>query len=330
VTIRLIANGLLTPRMTNAIEVDELKKVYRANNPVRALDGVSFSVAPGSIAGLLGPNGAGKSTLVKILSTIAPATSGRAAVLGIDVARHPLAARQQMAVVLQQTAAETLLTVRDNLLIYARLHGIHSREAMSRMHALADDFDLNERLRDTVQELSIGTKRRIQVAKIFMLDSPVIILDEATTGMDPLMKRRVINRIRAEVRNGRSVLLTTHVLSEAEELCDTIMIIDHGRMLASGTLSELRRISHQMFRVSLSFTDAGDIANRLQALKPVELKLDGRAAEMLFRGDEASLLAGLAEISRSTPIQQFEVRGPNLEEIFVALVKDSSDARKRA
>ncbi len=173
-----------------------------------------------------------------------------------------------------------------------------------------------------MQDLSIGTKRRIQVAKIFLLDSPLIILDEATTGMGPLMKRRVIERIRAEARKGRTVLLTTHVLSEAEELCDEIMIIDRGRMLASGTLAELRKLSQQTFHVTLTFAER-DGVERLRALDPLELKVDGRQAEMLFRGDEAGLLAGLAEISRATPIQQFEVRGPNLEEIFVALVEDA-------
>jgi len=224
--------------------------------------------------------------------------------------------------VLQQTAAETLLNIRDNLLIYAYLHGLEAREANKRMHAVAEEFDLADRLHDTVQDLSIGTKRRIQVAKIFMLDAPLIVLDEATTGMDPLMKRRVIDRIRAEVRNGRTVLLTTHVLSEAEELCDEIAIIDRGRMRASGTLAELRKLSQQTFRVTLTFAES-DGVDRLRTLGPLELKVEGRQVEMLFRGDEAGLLAGLAEISRATPIHQFEVRGPNLEEIFVALVKDA-------
>ncbi|MGH9880863.1 MAG: ABC transporter ATP-binding protein, partial [Pyrinomonadaceae bacterium] len=177
----------------SAIEVDDLRKIYRSNtgDSVHALDGVSFQVPRGHIYGLLGPNGAGKSTLVKILSTITSPTSGRAAVLGFDVVLQPLETRRQMAVVLQHTAAENLLTVRDNLLIYAYLHGVGSRAARQRLQEVAEEFELGERLRDTVQELSLGTKRRIQVAKIFMLDSPVIILDEATTGMDPLVKRRM-------------------------------------------------------------------------------------------------------------------------------------------
>ncbi len=312
--------------MTNAIEVVDIHKTYQAKNGevVHALNGISFQVPQGKIYGLLGPNGAGKSTLVKILSTITPLSSGRASVMGFDVTQQPLAVREKLAVVLQQTATENLLTVRDNLLIYAYLHGVKPTEARQRLDDVVEEFELGERLRDTVQELSLGTKRRIQVAKIFMLEAPLIILDEATTGMDPLMKRRVMDRLRAEARNGRTILLTTQVLSEAEELCESIMILDHGREMASGSLRELRTLSTHMFRVSLVFADAnGDLTGRLQALNPVELQVDGNAAEMVFHGEESSLLGKLAEISRETPILQFEVRGPTLEEVFIALMKET-------
>lgn len=313
--------------MTNAIEVEDVHKIYRGNNGelVRALDGISFHVPQGRIYGLLGPNGAGKSTLVKILSTITPLTSGHASVMGFDVTRQPQTVREQLSVVLQQTATENLLTVRDNLLIYAYLHGVKPAVAQQRLRAVVDEFELGERLRDTVQELSLGTKRRIQVAKIFMLEAPVIILDEATTGMDPLMKRRVLDRLRTEVRNGRTILLTTQVLSEAEELCESIMILDQGHAMASGTLRELRTLSTRMFRVNLVFggTD-GDLVSKLEALKPVELQVDGNSAEMVFHGEEeASLLGKLADISRETPILQFEVRGPTLEEVFIALMQET-------
>lgn len=311
--------------MTNAIEVVDVHKTYRAKNGelVQALNGISFQVPQGRIYGLLGPNGAGKSTLVKILSTITPLSSGHASVMGFDTTRQPQAVREQLAVVLQQTATENLLTVRDNLLIYAYLHGVKSAVAQERLRAVVDEFELGDRLRDTVQELSLGTKRRIQVAKIFMLEAPVIILDEATTGMDPLMKRRVMDRLRAEVRNGRTILLTTQVLSEAEELCESIMILDHGREMASGTLRELRTLSTHIFRVSLMFAGTdGDLLGRLQALNPVELQVDGNSAEMVFHGEEASLLGKLAELSRVSPILQFEVRGPTLEEVFITLMKE--------
>lgn len=312
--------------MNNAIEVESLAKVYlsKAGEPIKALDGVSFQVPRGHIYGLLGPNGAGKSTTVKILGTITAPTSGRVNVFGFDVARQPLEVRKQMAVVLQQTAAENLLTIQDNLLIYAYLHGVSKATANERMHKVAEEFEIADRLRNTVQELSLGTKRRIQVAKIFMLDAPLIILDEATTGMDPLMKRRVMDRLRAEARSGRTILLTTQVLSEAEELCETIMILDKGRNMASGTLLELRKRSAQMFRVALTFADVNDaVIAQLKALNPVEQQVNGRSVEMMIHGEEASLLAKLAEISSIVPILQFEVRGPTLEEIFMHLVEES-------
>ena len=310
----------------HAIDVDDLRKVYptKSGEAARALDGVSFQVEPGRIYGLLGPNGAGKSTTVKILGTITGPSAGRATVFGHDVVKQPLEVRRQMAVVLQQTAAENLLTVEDNLLIYAYLHGVGARAAKQRLKTIAAEFEIDARMGDTVQQLSLGTKRRIQVAKIFMLDAPLIILDEATTGMDPLMKRSVMNRLRGEARNGRTILMTTQVLSEAEELCETIMILDRGRTMASGTLQELRRRSAHMFRVTLTFAQLGDeLLARLKDLSPSELKVDGRTVEMVVHGEEASLLARLAEISRVTPILQFEVRGPSLEEIFMSLMKEA-------
>jgi ABC-2 type transport system ATP-binding protein len=310
----------------NAVEVENIRKVYRSKTGENvALDGVSFQVPQGTIFGLLGPNGAGKTTMVKILTTITPPSGGRATVMGCDVVGNAIEARRRIAVVLQQTAVDGLLTVRDNLLIYARLHHVPPREAWKRMQSVVEEFDLGDQLGQTVYDLSIGTKRRVQVAKIFMVDSPVIFMDEATTGMDPFMKRRVMDRILAESRNGRTVLMTTQVLSEAEQLCDTILIIDRGRILASGTLDDLRRLSEQMFRVSLTFASMDDnLAARLRALEPVEFKATGKNVEMLFRGTEASLLQELADVARTVPITQFEIHGADLEEIFMTLVKEAS------
>ena len=314
----------------NAITVEDVRKVYSggASQRVHAVDGVSFEVPRGQIFGLLGPNGAGKTTLVKILTTMTAPTSGRARVCGFDVINQALDVRRQIAVVLQQTAVETLLTVEDNLRIYAYLHGVNRSEVRKRLDTVLDEFDLLEKARETVQDLSLGTKRRVQVAKVFMVDSPVIFLDESTTGMDPLMRRRVLDRIRQEARNGRTVLLTTQVLSEAEELCDKIMIINDGRTLAAGNLQELRRLSTQMFRVSLTFARDHDMRSRLQALHPVEMRVEGERVELLFKGEEALLLGRLAELSRVAPIRHFEVRGAGLEDIFVELVGEKAARRE--
>lgn len=317
----------------NAITVEDIRKIYdsRASEPVHAVDGVSFEVSQGQIYGLLGPNGAGKSTLVKILTTMIAPTSGRACVYGFDVVRQALDVRKHIAVVLQQTAVETLLTVEDNLRIYAYLHGIGTGEVSKRMDAVLDEFELRDKARETVQDLSLGTKRRVQVAKVFMVDSPVIFLDEGTTGMDPLMRRRVLDRIRLEARKGRTVLLTTQVLSEAEELCDRIMIIHRGKTLATGSLQELRSLSTRMFRVSLTFTREHNFQSRLESLQPVELRIEGEQVELLFKGEEASLLDRLAEMSRMVPIRHFEVRGAGLEDIFVELVgKNESGGEAKA
>lgn len=309
----------------NAIEVEEIRKVYRSKTGENiALDGVSFVVPQGTIFGLLGPNGAGKTTLVKILTTITPPSHGRATIMGSDVVANAIEARRRTAVVLQQTAVDGLLTVRDNLLIYAYLHHVPRRDAWRRMQSVVDEFELGDQLGQTVYDLSIGTKRRVQVAKIFMVDAPVIFMDEATTGMDPFMKRRVMDRILEEARKGKTVLMTTQVLSEAEQLCDKILIIDRGRTLASGTLDELRRLSQQMFHVSLTFAAMDEnLAARLQALAPVECKLMGKSAEMLFRGAESSLLGELADIARTVAITQFEIHGADLEEVFMTLVKEA-------
>jgi len=309
--------------MTNAIEVENIEKTYRgAPEPIRALAGVSFDVRPGQIYGLLGPNGAGKTTLVKILTTIIEPGAGTARIHGFDVRKQPLEVRRQIAAVLQQTAVETLLTVEDNLRIYARLHGLKTPEISRRVKLVLEEFELGSNARQIAQDLSLGTKRRLQVAKIFMADSPVIFLDECTTGMDPLMRRRVLDRIRLESRNGRTVLLTTHVLSEAEELCDQIMILHRGKSLASGSLQELQVLSQRMFRVNLTFARADEsLRGRLELLKPEQLRIEEEAVEMLFRGEEASLLDRLTEIARAVPLRHFEVRGASLEDIFVDLVK---------
>ncbi|HEY0673120.1 MAG TPA: ABC transporter ATP-binding protein [Longimicrobiales bacterium] len=309
----------------SVIQAHELSKVYRSGkDAVHALNGVSFTVKQGEILGLLGPNGAGKTTLVKILTTITTPTGGSAVVNGFDVRRQPLDVRRQIAVVLQQAAVETMLSVEDNLLIYARLHGVNRADARARMRAIVDEFELADKLRETVQDLSIGTKRRVQVAKIFMTDAPVVFLDEASTGMDPIMKRRVMNRIREVARAGRTVVFTTQVLSEAEELCDNIMIIDRGRTLAAGTLAELRRLSEQLFRVSLTFGDhADDLERRVLQLGAADVRVEGKQVELTFRGEESDLLQRLAELSRETPITNFEVRGADLEQIFVQLVQEN-------
>ena len=309
------------------IIVEDLRKSYRSEKgeSVTALDGVSFAVPAGKVFGLLGPNGAGKTTLVKILTTITTPTSGEAWIRGSSVTREGLQVRKEIVVVLQQTAVDSMLTVEDNLRLFAQLHGVSRREIDRRLEPVLEEFELDEKRKETVHDLSIGTKRRVQVAKVFMVDSPVIFLDESTTGMDPMMKRRVLDRIRREAQQGKTVLLTTQVLSEAEELCDTIMIIDHGKALASGSMTELRNLSRQLFKVELSLGEpTANLEEALRALEPHEFSIEGDRVRLLFRGEESRMMHKLAGLSEVIPIRSFEIRGADLEEIFVELVGEGN------
>src|SRR4029453_5933723 len=238
-----------------AIRVRDLVKLYarRGQPTVRAVDLLTFDVARGSIFGLLGPNGAGKTTLLKILSTLARPTSGSASVLGHDVVDSPLDVRRRISVVIQETAVELFLTVRDNLTTFARFHGLRDAEIRTRAERVLDDFGLAAESHRKVQDLSGGFRRRVQGAKIFMVETPVVFLDEFSTGMDPILKRSVMDKLRRETANGRTIVLTTQILSEGEELCDDILIMNRGREAARGDLHTLKLLSQGVYDVAVTF-----------------------------------------------------------------------------
>jgi ABC-2 type transport system ATP-binding protein len=231
--------------MADAIRVHGLRKVFhrRGAAPVVALDGLSFSVPQGHIFGLLGPNGAGKTTTLRILTTLIRSTAGAAEVAGIDVSRDPLAVRRRIVVVTQESAAEIFLSVRDNLLTFARFHGLKGPALRARVDAAMDTFGLTPEASRKAMDLSGGFRRRIQVAKALLVDTPVVFLDEFSTGMDPILKRSVMALLRKEAGRGRTIVLTTQILSEAEALCDDILIINHGREIARGDVATIKALS---------------------------------------------------------------------------------------
>ncbi len=219
-----------------SIEVRNLVKVYqkRHHEPVRAVDDISFTVRRGEIFGLLGPNGAGKTTTIRILTTLLQPTSGSAHVLGHDILADPLAARKQICVVVQENAIELFLSVRNNLRTFGRFHGFATREIDHRMGRVIELFGLRDVVNEKGMDLSGGLKRRVQVAKMFLVDKPVVFLDEATTGMDAVNKRATLQAIREESRKGRTIVLTTHNMKEAEALCGEITFIKEGTIRAIG------------------------------------------------------------------------------------------------
>jgi ABC-2 type transport system ATP-binding protein len=315
-----------------AIQVNHLVKVFpsKKHRGIKAVDDISFQVKRGEIFGLLGPNGAGKTTIVKILTTILQPTSGSARVYGYDVKTDPLSVRKQIAVVLQETAVETLFSVRDNLLIFGYLHGLSGEVIAKRIEQVLDQFGLKEKSKEKAQDLSLGMRRRLQVAKVFMVDSPVLFLDEATTGMDPIIKRQTLDSIRKLAREGRTIVLTTQLLAEAEALCDNLIILNQGKTIASGNLETLRTLATRRFHVSVTFADASPEAfEAIRRLNPLSISISDRTVDMVFSGEETTILGHLQSISEKWRLDHFEVRGADLEEIFVELLgKDATEAQQ--
>jgi ABC-type multidrug transport system ATPase subunit len=308
-----------------AIRVRNLVKLYtrRGQPDVRALDGLSFDVARGSIFGLLGPNGAGKTTLLKILSTLARPTSGSATVLGHDVIASPLDVRRRISVVIQETAVELFLTVRDNLTTFARFHGLRDAEIRTRAERVLDDFGLAAESHRKVQDLSGGFRRRVQVAKIFMVETPVVFLDEFSTGMDPILKRSVMDKLRRETANGRTIVLTTQILSEAEELCDDILIMNRGREAARGDLHTLKLLSQGVYDVAVTFERLPPgIEQELAARHPIRLSVTQNTVEATLKEDDGGILAVVAALAARGRVLRLEVGGASLEDIFVELTKE--------
>ncbi len=309
-----------------ALEVDNLVKVYRPRRqpPVRAVDGMSFSVARGTIFGLLGPNGAGKTTILKILSTLSRPTGGCARLLGFDVVAQPLEVRRRISVVLQETAVELFLSVRDNLLSFARFHGLNRGLARRRAADALERFHLTADADRKVQDLSGGYRRRVQVAKVFMVSTPVLFMDEFSTGMDPLLKRAVMEYLRDEARQGRTIVLTTQILSEAEELCDDILIMNKGRQVARGDLHALKLLSEGVYEVVMTFDQLpAAIEAELARLAPLRMEINQNTIVLALKAEEACVLELVSELARNRRVLRVEVSGASLEDIFVELTREA-------
>ena len=308
-----------------AIAVDHLVKVYaRGNEQVRAVDDLSFTVRRGSIFGLLGPNGAGKTTTLRILTTLARPSSGSASVLGHDVVTHGLDVRRQIGVVIQEQAAELLLTVRDNFLTFARFHGHAGRSVRRRAADVIERFGLNALAETKVQDLSGGARRRVQVAKMFMIDVPVIFLDEFSSGMDAILKRAVIEMLRDQSAAGRTIVLTTQILTEAEELCDDILIINKGRSIARGDLHHLKTLVERLYDVTLTFDQPPEhLEQSLSGFHPEDVSVSHNTVRLKLRDDESRVLELVSMLAKRGRLLRIEINGASLEDIFVELTQKS-------
>lgn len=308
-----------------AISVENLVKSY--DGVKNAVDGVSFLVKTGEIYGLLGRNGAGKSTTIKLLTTLLQPTSGNASICGLDLQRKSHQIRRLIGVV-QQEESFDFTTVERNFWIYAMLWEVPREVARRRIDELMEMFNLNDLKKKRSFELSGGQKKRLQVAREFVHDMKVLFLDEPTSGMDPIMRRDVLNFFREKANEGLSILFTTQILEEADLLCDRIGIMNAGRLVAEGTATELKNRFGSMKKLVLTLsrevTDgtASGVRELVARMNGIEhLSIEGRNITVLGNNVSKSLpsiLSGLS--SMSIEIDQINLESPSLDDVFYEVV----------
>jgi daunorubicin resistance ABC transporter ATP-binding subunit len=224
------------------IRTEDLRKTYKTSRgDVPAVQGIDLDVAAGELFGLLGPNGAGKSTTIGMLTTLVLPTGGRAWVAGTDVVADPVGVKRRIGVVTQNNTLDMQLTVAENLEFRSRFFGLGPREALRRANQLIDAFGLGDRRKAIATDLSGGQARRLLIARALVHRPDVLFLDEPTAGLDPQTRVNLWDILRVLHEGGQTILLTTHYMEEAEALCDRIAIVDHGEVLAAGTVDELKQ-----------------------------------------------------------------------------------------
>ena len=304
-----------------AIFAEGLVKHYGA---VKALSGVQLACDPGTVLGLLGPNGAGKTTIVRILTTLLVPDGGRAEVAGFDVVRHPQEVRERIGLAGQQASVDEYLTGRDNLVMVGRLYHLPSRRARSRADELLARFGLEDAASRLVKTYSGGMRRRLDLAASLVVAPPVLLLDEPTTGLDPRSRMDMWAVIEGLVRDGTTLLLTTQYLEEADRLADHIAVIDHGRVVASGSPDSLKK-SIGGERIDVAVPDPGDIPVVRAAMARAvgrEPDLDAELNRLTVPVQEGvrDLTAVVRELDQAgIMVEDIGLRRPTLDEVFMTL-----------
>jgi len=316
-----------------AVVVDGLMKRY-PKSPVNAVDGVSFTVSAGEVFGLLGPNGAGKTTTVGVLTTRVRPTEGRALVTGIDAVADPVRIRRLIAVVPQRSNLDRSLSIRDNLIFHAAYHGVAARERAGRADELLEQFDLLDRASSKPDLFSGGQAQRVMIARALMHAPTVLFLDEPTTGLDPVARLFVWDRLLALKRSGVTLVLTTHDMDEAAALADRIGIMDRGRLLALDTPAGLIRSLPGRTTLDLTAagspgTDLAEVLARLAALPGVQRvepadgdpSAGGPRMRLYLSGEAPSLVAPAAAVLAAAGLTLTDVTlgTPTLEDVFISL-----------
>jgi ABC-2 type transport system ATP-binding protein len=304
--------------MESAIEAEGLVKSYPKG--VTALDGLSFEVSAGTVFGLLGPNGAGKSTAVKILTTLAQADEGRAAVGGVDVAKQPDRVRRMIGVVAQGSGVDVRATGRENLRLQGQLYGMRGASVEARAQELLDDFGLAEHADRIAGNYSGGMQRRMDIAMALVHDPQVLFMDEPTTGLDPEVRSEMWGEIaRLSREQGKTVLLTTHYLEEADRLAAQLAIVDRGSVVARGTPEELKReLRGDAINVELVSPPA-ELNGALSGVAGIrDVALDGRVLRARADDGGRAVPAVLAALeAHGVQVASVTVARPSLDDVYL-------------
>ncbi|MGP8331733.1 MAG: ABC transporter ATP-binding protein [Methanosarcinaceae archaeon] len=299
-----------------------VKNLVKKYDGFTAVDGVSFNIKKGEILGLLGPNGAGKSTIISILCCLLKPTSGRVTIDGFHIGKNNNNIKHIIGVVPQEISLYHTLTARENLNFYAKIYGLSGKVLKERIESLLDMAGLTERADDRLEIYSGGMKRRINIAVALLHDPKVLILDEPTTGVDPQSRKRIYDTISNLNKQGMAVLLTTHQMEDAEDLCHRIAIVDKGKLIAMDTLQGLLKMMGQSDVIHVVAKGIKpDIVQSIKQFDTVEKVSvgDNNMTIQLVSGSE--LLAGIIDTLTSSGIrvESVRIKEPDLETLFFNL-----------
>ena len=288
-------------------------RITKRFGEVVAVDGVSFDVRRGETYGLLGPNGAGKTTTMRMMSGLSPLTSGELSVAGMDVSRQGREVRDVLGVVTQQDGLDTDLNARDNLIVYGFIAGLSRAQAERRADAVLMYFDLTDKVNEEIDNLSGGMKRRLAIARAFMTEPQVMVLDEPTTGLDPHGRNRVWQELETMKQAGVTIFMSTHYMDEAAALCDRLAIMHHGKILAEGAPDELvdRHAGSEVAQVRVSNGSRQDVVDWIQAAG-FDHREVGTVITVTSRNGSRPDLSGLEGV-------RVTYRPSNLEDVFLSV-----------
>ena len=305
----------------------EARSISKSYDGILAVDSIDLSVPTGKIFGFLGPNGAGKTTTIKLLTTLVPPTGGTIRILGMDAISTPLEVRKRIGVVLQQPSYEPTLSVEKSIEKYAMMWNVDKKLQKDRMEELLLAFDLQDIRKKKNDDLSIGHRRRVQVAREFVHDMDLLFLDEPTVGLDPSARRSLLDYIKKRVREGLTIFFTTHILEEAEYLCDEIAIINKGKIIAVDTPAELKNKFGREKTIKIHIdTIRKDLSVLLQGISDYQIDYNSGTTITIQSHSSENILLKILQILtvNKIPIEDLSVVPTTLEEIFLTMVKNSN------